>query len=207
MHTFFNHFLLNCASLIAVLNPFGNVPLFTSFTDTMKPETRNKLFRLIVLTGFGIISVFAIFGDLLMTYLFRIEMKEIRMAGGIVLIISAIKNLLFFPKKIKNSGEETPLSEDEEIKQKLVPLAFPMLVGPGTLTTVILIKKEYSILYTISCAFAVFIIIHFLFKYSNLIEKAMGKLVLYIFGRVMQIFIMAIGIRIFFAGLFEMLKR
>ena len=119
-------------------------------------------------------------------------------------IKNKIENLEKYFSKYKNQGASKKL---EEIKQKLVPLAFPMLVGPGTLTTVILIKKEYSILYTISCAFAVFIIIHFLFKYSNLIEKAMGKLVLYIFGRVMQIFIMAIGIRIFFAGLFEMLKR
>ena len=101
MNEFFNHFILSCASLIAVLNPFGNVPLFVSLTEHMKTDTRQKLFKLIVYTGFTIIVVFSLIGDLMMTYLFRIDMKEIRMAGGIILIIAAIKNLLFSSKKTK----------------------------------------------------------------------------------------------------------
>ena len=125
MNEFFNHFILSCASLIAVLNPFGNVPLFVSLTEHMKTDTRQKLFKLIVYTGFTIIVVFSLIGDLMMTYLFRIDMKEIRMAGGIILIIAAIKNLLFSINEIsflswnKVALNVTKLSTSPSINSKI----------------------------------------------------------------------------------------
>ena len=208
MESFFTHFILNCASLIAVLNPFGNVPLFVSLTEHMKTETRQKLFNLIVYTGFTIIVVFSLVGDLMMTYLFRIEMKEIRMSGGIILVVVALKNLIFGSKKTKlKSQEENHLSEQEEIQQGIIPLAFPMMVGPGSMTTILITRREFGAIYAIAVAVLVFLIIKILFKYSHIIEKVFGKLVLYVLGRVMQIFIMAIGIRIFFSGLFEILAK
>ena len=208
MNEFFNHFILSCASLIAVLNPFGNVPLFVSLTEHMKADTRQKLFRLIVYTGFTIIVVFSLVGDLMMTYLFRIEMKEIRMAGGIILIIAAIKNLLFSSKKTKlKTQDDDQLTEQEEIQQGIIPLAFPMMVGPGSMTTILITRRDFGSLYALLVAIVVFLIIQTLFKYSSFIEKIFGKLVLYVLGKVMQIFIMAIGIRIFFMGLFEVLSK
>ncbi|MBP6408664.1 MAG: MarC family protein [Fusobacteriaceae bacterium] len=208
MNEFFNHFILSCASLIAVLNPFGNVPLFVSLTEHMKTDTRQKLFKLIVYTGFTIIVVFSLIGDLMMTYLFRIDMKEIRMAGGIILIIAAIKNLLFSSKKTKlKTQDDDQLTEQEEIQQGIIPLAFPMMVGPGSMTTILITRRDFGPLYALLVAFIVFFIIHILFKYSSFIEKIFGKLVLYVLGKVMQIFIMAIGIRIFFMGLFEVLGK
>ena len=208
MNEFFNHFILSCASLIAVLNPFGNVPLFVSLTEHMKADTRQKLFRLIVYTGFTIIVVFSLVGDLMMTYLFRLEMKEIRMAGGIILIIAAIKNLLFSSKKTKlKTQDDDQLTEQEEIQQGIIPLAFPMMVGPGSMTTILITRRDFGSLYALLVAIVVFLIIQTLFKYSSFIEKIFGKLVLYVLGKVMQIFIMAIGIRIFFMGLFEVLSK
>lgn len=208
MDNLLTSFILNCASLIAVLNPFGNVPLFVTLTQDMKKETRDKLFKLIVYTGFTIIVVFSLLGDLMMTYLFRIEMKEIKMAGGIILVIVALKNLIFSNKKTKlKTQDEDQLTEQEEIQQGIIPLAFPMMVGPGSMTTILITRREFGSLHAILVALVVFFIIKILFKHSNIIEKIFGKLVLYVLGRVMQIFIMAIGIRIFFAGLFEILGK
>ena len=208
MDTFFTHFILNCASLIAVLNPFGNVPLFVTLTQDMKRETRDKLFKPIVYTGFTIIVIFSLVGDLMMTYLFRIEMKEIRMAGGIILVIAALKNLLFAAKKTKlKTQDEDNLTEQEEIQQGIIPLAFPIMVGPGSMTTILITRREFGPLHAILVALVVFGIIRILFKYSHYIEKIFGQLVLYVLGKVMQIFIMAIGIRIFIAGLTEVLAK
>ena len=157
MNEFFNHFILSCASLIAVLNPFGNVPLFVSLTEHMKTDTRQKLFKLIVYTGFTIIVVFSLIGDLMMTYLFRIDMKEIRMAGGIILIIAAIKNLLFSSKKTKlKTQDDDQLTEQEEIQQGIIPLAFPMMVGPGSMTTILITRRDFGPLYALLVAFIVF---------------------------------------------------
>ena len=65
-----------------ILNPFGNVPLFVSMSDGMDREVRAKLFKTIALTGFCIMLIFGFVGEFLMKNLYKIEMKELRIAGG-----------------------------------------------------------------------------------------------------------------------------
>ena len=84
---------VNALMLIAVLNPFGNVPLFIGMTDGMEKDIRKKLFKAIAITGFFITWIFSLIGEFLMTNFYKINMNELRMAGGLILILMAIKNL------------------------------------------------------------------------------------------------------------------
>lgn len=61
-----NTIFINALMLIAVLNPFGNVPLFIGMTEGMEKEIRKKLFKAIALTGFFIIFLFSLVGEFLM---------------------------------------------------------------------------------------------------------------------------------------------
>ena len=106
---------INALTLIAVLNPFGNVPLFIGMTEGMEKEIRNKLFKMIAITGFFITWIFSLFGEFLMTNFYKINMNELKMAGGLILILMAIKNLIFSPQRKRTS--EKQLSPDEQIKQ------------------------------------------------------------------------------------------
>jgi multiple antibiotic resistance protein len=197
-------FIMNCVSLLAILNPFGNVPLCVTLTEDMSPRSRKKLFNLIVYTGFTIVILFGLLGDILMTYFFRVEMTEIRIAGGILLVIVALKNLLFSKKKPKAMKRDEEMTEEEEIQQGIIPMAFPIMVGPGSMTTILIIRREYGALQVVGAALVVFTIIKLLLKYSHFIEKVLGKLVLFVLGRVMQIFIMAIGVKTFISGIMEL---
>lgn len=196
-------FVMNCVSLLAILNPFGNVPLCVTLTEDMSPRSRKKLFDLIVYTGFSIVILFGLIGDILMTYFFRVEMTEIRIAGGILLVVVALKNLLFSKKGPKSLKRDEEMTEEEEIQQGIIPMAFPIMVGPGSMTTILIIRREFGALQVIGAAFVVFGIIKLLLKYSHFIEKVLGKLVLFVLGRVMQIFIMAIGVKTFISGILE----
>ena len=191
---------INALTMIAILNPFGNVPLFIGLTEDMGKITRKKLFKVIVFTGFAIMAVFALVGSFMMHNFFRVEMKEIRIAGGIILVIVALKNLLF-PKKHKKKDEsQEELTEEEEIRQGIIPMAFPMLVGPGSLAGVLFIRQEAGIISSILSCMIVFIIIHVMFLGADMIEKIFGKLVLFVLSRVMQLFIMAVGIKAIISG-------
>lgn len=192
---------INAMTMIAILNPFGNVPLFIGLTEDMGKITRKKLFKVIVITGFAIMAAFALVGSFMMHNFFRVEMKEVRIAGGIILVIVALKNLLF-PKKNKKKDEpQEELTEEEEIKQGIIPMAFPMLVGPGSLAGVLLIRQEAGIISsTLSCV-VVFVIIHLMFSAADIIEKIFGELVLFVLSRVMQLFIMAVGIKTIISGI------
>lgn len=196
---------INALTLIAVLNPFGNVPLFIGMTEGMEKEIRNKLFKMIAITGFFITWIFSLFGEFLMTNFYKINMNELKMAGGLILILMAIKNLIFSPQRKRTS--EKQLSPDEQIKQAVIPMAFPMLVGPGSLTTALIGRSENGLTSNSISILVAFIIIYLVLMVGNYLERIFGKLVLYILSKVMQIFIMSIGFRIFFDGLSHMIEK
>ena len=199
-----NTIFINALMLIAVLNPFGNVPLFIGMTEGMEKEIRKKLFKAIALTGFFITFLFSLVGEFLMINFYKIDMNELRMAGGLILVLMAVKNLIFPP--MKKEREEAHISPEEQIKQAVIPMAFPMMVGPGSLTTALIGRSEYGVVYNSLSILTVFAVIFMIFVIGNYLEKIFGKLVLYILSKVMQIFIMSIGFRIFFDGFFKMLE-
>lgn len=200
-----NIIFINALTLIAVLNPFGNVPLFIGMTEGMEREIRNKLFKIIALTGFFITWIFSLFGEFLMTNFYRIDMNELKMAGGLILILMAIKNLIFSQNRRRKN--ENTLSSEEQIKQAVIPMAFPMMVGPGSLTTALIGRSENGLLSNSLSILVAFILIYLVLMIGNYLERIFGKLVLYILSKVMQIFIMSIGFRIFFDGLSHMLQK
>lgn len=199
-----NTIFINALMLIAVLNPFGNVPLFIGMTEGMEKEIRKKLFKAITLTGFFITFLFSLVGEFLMINFYKIDMNELRMAGGLILVLMAVKNLIFPP--MKKEREEAHISPEEQIKQAVIPMAFPMMVGPGSLTTALIGRSEYGVVYNSLSILTAFAVIFMIFVIGNYLEKIFGKLVLYILSKVMQIFIMSIGFRIFFDGFFKMLE-
>lgn len=199
-----NTIFINALMLIAVLNPFGNVPLFIGMTEGMEKEIRKKLFKAITLTGFFITFLFSLVGEFLMINFYKIDMNELRMAGGLILVLMAVKNLIFPP--MKKEREEANISPEEQIKQAVIPMAFPMMVGPGSLTTALIGRSEYGVVYNSLSILTAFAVIFMIFVIGNYLEKIFGKLVLYILSKVMQIFIMSIGFRIFFDGFFKMLE-
>ncbi len=85
-------------TLLAILNPFGNLTQFLAMSDGLPLMLRKKLFRTILYTAFTIVLVFLLSGPLFMNYIFRVSLDDLRVSGGLVLIIMAIKNLLFSTK-------------------------------------------------------------------------------------------------------------
>lgn len=193
----------NALTLIAVLNPFGNVPLFIGMSDGLDKQTRKKLQNIILFTAFCITFIFSLVGEFLMTKFYRIGMDELKMAGGLILIVIATKNLIFAAAK---SSTNESISPDEQVKKAIIPLAFPILVGPGVLTTALINKAQTGIISSTLSILIAFVIIYAIYVIGSYLEKILGKLVLYILSRVMQIFILAIGFRILFSGLSEAIK-
>lgn len=193
----------NALTLIAVLNPFGNVPLFIGMSDGMDKKIRTRLQNTIILTAFAITFIFSLVGEFLMTKFYKIGMDELKMAGGLILIVIATKNLIF--PEMKNNLEEN-MTPEQQVKKAIIPLAFPILVGPGVLTTALINRSQTgTVVNSISIGLA-FIIIYGIYIAGGYLEKILGKLVLFILSRVMQIFILAIGFRILFSGLSEAIK-
>ena len=194
-------------TLLAVLNPFGNLTQFLAMSDGLPLALRKKLFRTILYTALAIVLAFLFSGPLFMNYIFRVSLDDLRVSGGLVLIIMAIKNLLFSTKLATQSFDSYQEANEKEIlRQSLIPMAFPMLVGPGSLTTALIGRSENGLTSNSFSILVAFIIIYLVLMVGNYLERIFGKLVLYILSKVMQIFIMSIGFRIFFDGLSHMIN-
>ncbi|ERT69406.1 MULTISPECIES: MarC family protein [Cetobacterium] len=186
-------------TIIGILNPFGNVPLFMTLTKDQNPEIRKKMYNAIVISGFGIVTGFIVAGDFFMNYLYKIGMNELRVAGGMILVVVAFRNLLGLGASKESSGNV--MSEKDAIRYAITPLTFPMLVGPGTISTVMIIHKEAGLIISVGAVAVTFLIMKFLFSISDWLDKVLGEVVLFVLSRVMQIFIMSAGVKLVSNGI------
>ncbi|MGJ9290774.1 MarC family protein [Campylobacter jejuni] len=189
-------------TLLAILNPFGNLTQFLAMSDGLPLMLRKKLFRTILYTAFTIVLVFLSSGPLFMNYIFRVSLDDLRVSGGLVLIIMAIKNLLFSTKiATKDFSSYQDMDDKEILRQSLILMAFPMLVGPGTLASVIVIAEDGGLDVALGGVMIAFIFMFILFHFAATIEKIVGKLILHVFSRIAQVFIAAMGFKMIIIGL------
>lgn len=186
-------------TILAVLNPFGNLTQFIAMADDLEAVKRQHLFRNILYTAFIIVVIFLYSGPFLMKYIFNISLDDLRIAGGLILVVMATKNLLFPVDKAAHSSLQD-LSESELLKKSVIPMAFPMLVGPGTLSTVIVVSEDSGVLVASGAVLFAFVFMFVLFHFAATIERLVGKLILHIFSRIAQVFIMAIGVKMMVVG-------
>ncbi len=122
--------------LFVILDPIGNAPLFFMFTSDLPEGERRRTIMMSVVVASFILLCFAVAGDLLFDF-FGLTLYDFEIAGGTVLFIYAVLGLL---------GK----MEVEEVATEslaVVPLATPLLAGPGAITTVIYIKQAMGFAY------------------------------------------------------------
>ncbi len=120
--------------LFVVLDAPGNAPLFYYFTKHMDYARRRSTIRLSIVIAGIVLLVFALIGDLVLEYL-GVTMNDFRVAGGAILFIYAVLGLLGHSAAEEAGGEDIAV----------VPLAMPLLAGPGSITTVIYIKYAMGV--------------------------------------------------------------
>jgi multiple antibiotic resistance protein len=190
---------IGIAALLAITNPFGNLPVFISMTNDLTEHQRSRLFRQIVYVAVIIVVIFTLIGSLIMTYLFQVNLSELRVAGGLILMVMGLKNLLF-PQEVRKHDINDYNVSDDEASQRIVPMGFPMLVGPGTLATVIILEQTHGGLQVYGAIFLTFAFIFILLQCSKYIERLVGKLSMSVISRIMQVFIMAMGVKMLMIG-------
>ena len=119
-------------AVFVLADALGNIPLILVLTKGMEPEQRHSVVDRASLIATAVLLLFDFAGQYLLTYL-DISMGSLRVAGGLLLLIIALKML---------EGElDTPIV-DQQRDVAITPLALPLLAGPGTLTVVMLLMSE-----------------------------------------------------------------
>ncbi|MHB8249155.1 MAG: MarC family protein [Acidithiobacillus sp.] len=123
-------------ALLAILNPIGAVPIFIALTNDEDPQQRLATARLAAKAVAIVLLVSAFLGEYILRF-FGISIAAFQVAGGVVLMLLALNMLQAKSSRYRHTPEETAEGMQKEAVG-VVPLAIPLLAGPGTISTVII---------------------------------------------------------------------
>ncbi|PSL18847.1 MarC family protein [Shimia abyssi] len=128
-------------ALFAVMNPFVNLPIFLGLTDGMDPAAQRRTALQMVLYTAVTCAIVAVAGSAILNF-FGISIDAFRVAGGLVLLQIGFHMLngSESPAHHGSEGEKRQPASNDSIA--FYPMTFPMLVGPGTITTLILFAGQ-----------------------------------------------------------------
>lgn len=186
---FISELIKSIVALFIIVDPLGNIPIFTGLTENMAADNRKKVYNTAVLVGVILLLVFAFTGNVILQ-LFDLSIWSFEVAGGILLLIIAIRILI--------SGGHENVESPESIGA--VPIAIPLLVGPGAITTTIFNLQAYGTIIAIVAVVAVLSLTWIILRYINGIYKFLGKTGSLVIARVMALLIAAIATQYILTG-------
>jgi len=184
-------------ALFAIVDPIGNIPILLSVAEHTPNGQSRKAFNTAVAVGVLILLVFSFAGNWVLDRVFHIQLADLQLAGGILLLIIAIDHLIFgvLRRSIEVEGTLSPY----EIG--CVPLACPLLAGPGAMVTSLTTLESSGPEKAVVAIAVVFGILWLIMRFIQPIHKILGRLVCTVFSKVMCLFIAAIGVHMIMAGL------
>jgi multiple antibiotic resistance protein len=177
-------------ALFIIVDPFGNIPIFVGLTENITEAQRKKTYNTAMLVAFVLLLVFAFTGQEILT-IFGLSIYSFEVAGGILLLIIAVRILI--------SG----FHENTESPESLgaVPIAMPLLVGPGAITTTIFNLQAYGTAISILAVIVVLSLTWVILRFIDGIYKVLGKTGSVVIARVMALLIAAIAVQYILTGI------
>jgi len=187
--------LVATASIIAIVNPISTAAVYSVLTEKATPEQQRQVMRTSMQISLVVLIFFALTGQFIFTIL-GLTLPAFKIAGGILLISFATGML---------SAKRELFSAEELENISIVPLAFPLTCGAGTITTVILIAAEAEgLVQNVIVMVAIVITIaasYIAMAYSNYLFRFIGENELRIITKFLAIFVLAIAIQFIISGL------
>jgi multiple antibiotic resistance protein len=188
-------------TLFVILDPIGVVPFFQVLTRGASEQQRAKIANRAALIALVLLLVFAYLGDFLLVLL-GVTLADFEIAGGSLLFIFAVRDAL--SNEPLGASETTAAIESASMLQTIavIPIATPLLAGPGSLTTVILLGRESYGFIIAGVAIAVDCALAWLaMRTSSRLTRLIGPSGLMIIGKVMDILMAAIAVSYLIKGL------
>jgi len=194
------------SSIMIVVNPIGAMLVYNSLTTSMDFETKRGVAAYACRLSAVVLIFFTLFGSHLLS-LFGITINAFTIAGGVLLFGIGMEMVYARTSRAKMTATEKYESIDAD-EVSSMPLAFPMIAGPGTITTVIVLSKDVP-LFTdpihlgiiIASILVTIIITYTLFIFAEKISNHIGQREYRVVNRLMGIMLMAIAVQFIITGI------
>ena len=193
--------VLSAATLLFLtMDPLGNIPIYLSVLDDVAPERRLRVVVRELLLALVIMVVFLFFGRHLLS-LMHLSQHAIRIAGGIILFLIALKMIFPMPR-----AAHTP--DELQGEPLLVPLAVPMVAGPSALATVLLLAttdpnrmQDWMLALLLAWSVSAVILVS-----ASQLKRLLGRRGLVALERLMGMLLIGIAVQMFLDGVTAYLK-
>ena len=202
-------FILCFSSLFTLINPIGIVPIFIAMTDEYSKKERDVIAFKSVLFAFCILILFGVLGEFIFSF-YNITIHGFRIAGGILLL-----KISFDMIESKRSRTRTTPMEEKAAEEKneiaYTPLAIPLIAGPGSIASIMILSSEssdWNHKITLFLALGTVLLITFLtLKLSKYLTKTFGRSGLRIMQRIMGLILMVISIEFILKGIKDSIQN
>ncbi|NTZ07166.1 MarC family protein [Burkholderia metallica] len=190
-------------SLLALINPVGAVPFFLSLTAQQTDVERRRTIRIASVSVFCVITVTTLLGQQIIDF-FGISVGSLEVGGGIIMLLMAINML---NAQIGNTRSTPEERHEAELKDNIavVPLAIPLLTGPGSISTVIIYAANsrhwYERAGLVAIGAALALLCFFAMRLAEPIANWIGRTGINIATRLMGLMLSALAVEFIVNGL------
>jgi len=188
-------------TLFAIIDPFGNIPLFLAMTVDDDEASRRKMAGRACLVSFVVLTLFALFGRWILRF-FGVDIPAFQVAGGLVLLFFSLPMLTAVRGMSRiHPSEEVEGAEKEDIS--IVPLAIPLLAGPGAITAAIVLAQGGGLetqVVVIGAVAVALVITWNLLMGAGRIARMLGTTGINVLTRIMGLITLVIAVQFVLAG-------
>jgi multiple antibiotic resistance protein len=203
--------LLSFVAVITMVNPLAVVPSFVALTHDASTKTRRAVAFVAAIACIAVLTVFFIAGNYVF-HIFGITVPAFQIMGGIIFLTSALRSLVDDDRRAYNAGGEKRMEDSDVHKAEMdpssiaiVPLAVPMLSGPGAITSVMVLVNLYpgieQKIAVIAAIVAVGISSYVVLMAAVPLSHVIGDRGRAVFSKIMALLLGAIGIQFMINGL------
>lgn len=187
-------------TLFVIVDPLGLTPLFVALTPEMPARERRGVALRACAVAAAILTLFAAFGEQVLGFV-GISMPAFRVAGGILLFLTALDML--FERRSKRREDRT--GDEERHDPSVFPLAIPLIAGPGSIATMILLAGQRpgpeGLAMVVGVMLAVMAVVLLLFLVSGLLERLLGRTGINVVTRLLGMLLAALSVQFVLDGL------
>lgn len=197
MNTFLNAFL----PLFVAMNLPGILPLFIGLSEGLTEHQRRTLATRAVITAFAVAVLILFAGEFIFKTM-GITVNDLRVGGGLILLVLSISDLLFDSQKQRRVGDNADIDPSE---LGIVPLGIPLVIGPAAITTIIVSNSDYGWTITLASLVANLALVTVGFFFGPALIAKLGAATSKAIAKIASLFLAAISVAMIRAGILGMI--
>lgn len=194
-------------AMMVIVNPVGIMPVFVAMTAHTSEAERKKIARIASVSVFIVLLVSAVLGERVLE-MFGISIASFKVGGAILVMTAALSMMQAMPTRDKQTPEEAKEAEDKA-SIAVVPLAIPLLAGPGAMSTIIIYASEKKTFLHLGvvCLVVLGIAIStwLALRIATKVGSRMSKTTVNVATRIMGLLLAALAVEIFAGGIVELI--